>query len=591
MRARAQQRIVTASLLPRPAALASPSRQGIGRTLRLSALFAIGCGSSVAGTTATQSDGTVGAVAFTVNATATHAISPFIYGGNFIDVPTIWGGATPPAELTFNRMGGNRTTAYNWETNYSNAGSDLNFQNDDYLSASSTPGDAVKTHASAAFARSQAFMATIPMIGYVSANKCGCNVGTTDADRATRLATHFRVSQPFKGSALATSPNTGDATVAQDEFVHWFERTFPGRSGSAATPVFYSLDNEPDAWHATHKEIQSNIDDREGSPRLQTYAGFSDMSIEYARAVKSQAPNALVFGPAVATYTGVVTLGRYPAADPMYGSQNFVAVYLDRMRVGEGQYGQRLLDVLDLHWYPASGTRAGEITNDYAAQDDAMIQARLQAPRSLWDPTYDEKSWVSGVTNGPVRMIPRMRDLIAAHYPGTKLAFTEYYFGRGGDISGGIAQADALGIFGREGVFAASLWPQAGIYAAPWKGDGTKAYAYVFGAFRMFRNYDGAGGRFGDTGLQASTSDVALSSVYASRDAAGRIVIVAINKGATPTVASIAITGASNVATAKVYALTGTSPNPVRQPDVAVDGGTSLSYRMPALSVSTLVLQ
>ena len=42
------------------------------------------------------------------------------------------------------RMGGNRWTAYNWENNASNAGSDWCFQNDGLLSSSDTPGEAVK---------------------------------------------------------------------------------------------------------------------------------------------------------------------------------------------------------------------------------------------------------------------------------------------------------------------------------------------------------------------------------------------------------------------------------------------------------------
>src|SRR5262249_54020540 len=52
-------------------------------------------------------------------------ISPYIYGSNGPD----WtrGG------VTLTRSGGNRLTAYDWENNASNAGSDYMFQNDDYL--------------------------------------------------------------------------------------------------------------------------------------------------------------------------------------------------------------------------------------------------------------------------------------------------------------------------------------------------------------------------------------------------------------------------------------------------------------------------
>lgn len=562
----------------------------LNRSFRLVSLAILGCGSNTAGPGDTAGAASSGDITFTIDASRTYPISRFIYGGNFLDSPSTWGGATPPREMTFDRMGGNRMSAYNWESNHSNAGNDYEYHNDEYLSSSSRPGEAVRARAVAAFGRGQAFMATVPMLGYVAADNCGCNVGITDADRSTRLATRFRLSRAFKGAPLATSPVSSDAAVYQDEFVHWFETTFPGRSGSQDTPVFYSLDNEVDLWSSTHKEIQSDIGDDTDRPRLQTYSGLTDTSIVYARAIKSVAPNALVFGPAVATYAGIAVLGRYPTPDPEFGTQNFIDVYLDRMKAAEATHGRRLLDVLDVHYYPAIGTRGGEITNDYAPQDSATIWARVQAPRSLWDDTFDERSWVSGVTDGPIRLLPRLKAQIAAHYPGTKLAITEYYFGRGGDISGAIAQADALGIFAREGVFAASLWPQAGLYAQPWQGDGNKAYAYAFAAFRMFRNYDGTGGNFGDTGLQAKSSDVAASSVHASRDAAGNIVLVVINKTTMPKPARLAISGIAAPKALRAWALTSASATPARQPDQAPGASGTFTYLMPPMSVSTLVL-
>ena len=526
-------------------------------------------------------------VAFTVDANTTFPISRFVYGAN--GASESWNGATPPTELTFNRVGGNRLTAYNWENNYSNAGNDYNYQNDQLMSSSLTPGDGISWRVTPSFALGQAVMATIPMLGYVAGDACNCNVGITDADRANRLATHFKISKASKGSAFTLTPSTSDAYVYQDEFVNWMNTQFPGHAGNATSPLFFSLDNEPDIWQATHKEIQSDYGDNTSTPRIQTYAGFSDTSAVYAKAIKAVVPTAMVFGPAVATYTGVTTLGRYPSADPVYGTQNFFDVYLDRMNAASSAAGKRLLDVLDLHFYPQNGTANGQIGNDYATQDSAMIQARVQAPRSLWDPNYNDGSWVTSVTGGPITLIPRLRNQIAAHYPGTRIAITEYYYGRGGDISGGIAQADVLGIFGREGVYAAALWPNAGVWAAPYNGNGALAYAFIFGAFRMFRNYDGAGSAFGDLGLKATTTDVVASSVYASRDAAGHVVIVAINKTTTPKVASIALSNVSGVTRARVYVLSGASATPTRGADLAVSSNAT-SYSMPAMSVSTLVI-
>ncbi len=525
----------------------------------------------------------------TVNGSNTFEISRFIYGGNFLDDFSSWGNSTPPAEMTLNRMGGNRLSAYNWENNYSNAGNDYFYNNDQFLSGSATAGQAVKTRATAAFGRGQAFMATVPMIGYVAGDACGCNVGITDADRANRLATRFRVSKAVKGSAFSLTPSTGDGFVYQDEFVNWFESNFPGRTTNSTAPVFFSLDNEPDIWHTTHQEINSNIGDNSSTPRIQTYTGFTDTSVVYAKAVKNVLPNAMIFGPATATYAGLATLGRYPTPDPVYGSQNFFDVYLDRMRAASTAEGRRLLDVLDLHFYSEATPGSGTVSDDYSTQSAAMIEARLQAPRSLWDPTYTENSWVSGVTGGPIRLIPRLREQIAAHYPGTKLAITEYYYGRGGDISGGIAQADVLGIFGREGLFAATIWPLGRTDASGYNGSGTLTYQYMYGAFKMYRNYDGAGGAFGVTGLQATTSDVAASSIYASRTTSGKTVLVVINKTSAAKVTRITLSNVGSPTGAQVYLMQNGTPNPARQADVVVSAGV-LTYTMPALSVSTLVL-
>ena len=44
----------------------------------------------------------------------------------------------------------------------------------------------------------------------------------------------------------------------------------------------------------------------------------------------------------------------------------------------------------------------------------------MQAPRSLWDPTFQEDSWIANdVLQGPVRLIPWLKERIDANYPGT----------------------------------------------------------------------------------------------------------------------------------------------------------------------------
>jgi len=561
-------------------------------TATITATSGTRAGAAVIAAGAAQAPGTTGAadVTFTLDSRNRWPISRFIYGINFYDdwQGYSYRGTTIPANLTLGRLGGNRLSAYNWENNASNAGRDYIYSNDGYLGGGNTPGEAVRQPVLRTLNKGAGIIVTVPMIGYVSRDKNGAT-GNSEAQQATRLATRFRQGAARKNAPFSLVPDTSDAYVYQDEFAWWLDRQFPLAKSDPLKPVFFSLDNEPDIWYDTHSEIRSTVN---GQPNYLTYTELAQKTVEYASAIKDVQPNAVVFGPVVATWTGATTLGRWPNPDPVAGSADFLDWYLDRMRVEGASQGRRLVDVLDIHWYPAASSGGNEITNDGATQTADMQNKRLQAPRSLWDPTFTDGNWVEDVTGGPIRLLPRLREKIAAHYPGTKIAITEYFYGRGGDITGGIAQADVLGIFGREGVFAATLWPLANVDGA-WGGDAAAAYAYAWGAFRIFRDYDGAGGSFGDTGFSASTTDVANTSVYASVDAANpnRVVVVAINKSTSAKTAAIRLTHSTVLARAEVYRMVAGTATPARQGDIAITQPNAFTYTMPARSVTTLVLK
>ncbi len=112
--------------------------------------------------------GTQPDVTITINPSSTHPISPYIYGLNFYSGVT---GAPP--NLTFDRDGGNRWTAYNWETNASNAGSDYNYENDDYLSSSTVPAEAVRSFIAGDQANNMASLITFQMQGLVDVDENG----------------------------------------------------------------------------------------------------------------------------------------------------------------------------------------------------------------------------------------------------------------------------------------------------------------------------------------------------------------------------------------------------------------------------------
>lgn len=489
------------------------------------------------------------------SAASVHPISRYVYGKNF-------NGTTWQAQryLTMDRLGGNRWTAYNWENNASNAGSDYYFNSDAYLGGGDVAGEAVRGPVATARAAGGATLVTIPMAGWVAADKLGTSVS------GQAVTSRFKQDQANKGAALTYPPSLTDSTVSQDEFVSWLEGQFPGAHTDPTREIFYSLDNEPDLWSSTHSEMH---------PTPVTYAELLSLSTTYSTMIKRVAPNATVFGGVNYGFNGYVNLQN--ATDS--AGRDFIEFFLDGMRSASTTAGHRLLDVLDLHWYPeATGNGVNVGSDDTSA---AVVAARVQAPRSLWDPTYVETSWISSyLGNQPIKLLPSLKAKIAARYPGTKLSFSEYYFGGGSQISGGVAQAEALGIFGREEVFAAALWPM------------STNTTYIDAAFRMFRDFDGAGSAFGDTSVQATSTDVANASVYASVDASNpsRMVLVVVNKAGAAKSTSISVSHSVALSHAKVYALTAASPVPVHGTDLVATQPGSFTLTLPAMSVTTLLL-
>ncbi len=179
---------------------------------------------------------------------------------------------------------------------------------------------------------------------------------------------------------------------------------------------------------------------------------------------------------------------------PGTGGTPAVAAFLDAMRPSGN------LDYFDLHYYPAGGGSDLSIT------------------RSLWDPTYRDPSYI----DYPIDLIPRMKQWVAEHDPGIKISLSEYNMDLGGSDHGAdtLLEADALGIFAREGLDMATEW------GAPAAGD-PEANAY-----RLYRDYDGQGAKFGDQYLASTSSDQSQLAIYAAQNSGGDVTIAVINKAA-----------------------------------------------------------
>ncbi|MGH7997515.1 MAG: glycoside hydrolase family 44 protein, partial [Opitutaceae bacterium] len=498
-------------------------------------------------------------------------ISPYIYGTNS-DLPGV---ANPGSR----RYGGNRLTGYNWETNASNAGTDWYNESDNNLvsglpaSEQNVPAIALTQFQDESLADGTPYtILTLQMAGYVAADENG----DVTADQAAPSFRWDQVIDDTPGGVFNGTPDLTDHTVYMDELLN----LLIGKYGPASGPTGvkgYDLDNEPDLWNSTHPYLH---------PAQTTCAELISKSVALAKTVKRMDPAAEVLGPVSYGSNGYFTFQNatdwagIQTANPGY--RWFLDYYLDQMSQASAQAGERLLDVFDLHRYSddAGGSPSESITGqtDYAT-NLGCDEERVQSPRVLWDPTFVENSWVQEWDSQFLPYLPNLKASIAKYYPGTKLGFSEYGYGGESDISGGLAEADVLGIYGKYGVYIADIWV---LHSSP-------PPLYVSAAFNLYLNYDGAGGKFGSTSVQETDSDTVDSSAYASIDMSNEVHLVALNKSfTTPADFTVKIAGSVAYTRVQVYAFDSTgSAITLRAP--AAIAANQFTYTLPPLTAAHFV--
>ncbi len=495
------------------------------------------------------------------------SISPYIYGIN-----NSRSGEIPPVTTFSARQGGNRFSAYNWETNASSAGRDYKHYSDAYLVKFKKDKMAIPGSVALDFAREMAAqntdykVTTLQMAGYVSADMDG---EVTEDEIAP--SDRWIPVKASKNAPFSLVPDTEDNCVYMDEYVNYLVQTL-GDSGTKTGIQGYCLDNEPGIWSGTHARMH---------PEKTTCEEIVSKSIEFASAVKSVDPGAEIYGGVMYGFNAYKSFND--AVDWKTAGKDynwFISYYLDEMAKAEKENGKRLIDVLDLHYYSeAKGQERVTSCQDCTHTD--CIEARLQAPRTLWDATYTENSWIGQYNEKFLPLMPLINESIEEYYPGTKLSFTEYSFGGGNQISGAIAEADVLGIFAEYGVYMANSWALA------------DDESYIHAAMNLYTNYDGSGAKFGDTLVQAERSDIEKSSVYAAINGTdeSRLNVVLMNKSQTDTQnANIQITSGAGYDSAKVYGITLESSEIRLLQTITGIKDNTFTLELPALSVVQIEL-
>jgi len=152
-----------------------------------------------------------------------------------------------------------------------------------------------------------------------------------------------------------------------------------------------------------------------------------------------------------------------------------------------------------------------------------------------------------------------MHEWVKNNYPGTRIGITEYSWGGDEHISGATAQADILGIFGRERLDIGCRWTS------------PKAGSPAYNAMAMFTNADGKGNGFGDVSVYCAVAEPDALSAFSAIDSKSKLLtVMIINKEVGPRTVSLSTNG-HQPGKAAVYTL-GADNNIVAQQGVDVSG-------------------
>jgi hypothetical protein len=469
-------------------------------------------------------------------------ISPLIYG--------LSGGSDEALQgirPTLISWGGNPSTRYNWKLgNAWNAARDWYYRNVDY---GHKGGSASDTFVSQSLANGREVRLALPTLGWVARDNDNRSCSFPQADGSCDNAGGASCSKPGPvADPRLTSVPSDVASITE-----WVRHLTVTQGFKVR---FFAMDNEPELWGVTHYDVH---------PTCTTYQEILDTYLAYATAVRQVAPQAELLGPVTCCWYFYWNSAAGSADRLKHGNQAFLPWFLEQVRQHDEKADVRTIDVLDIHYYPA------DLYNNKV--DHRTAAHRLRSTRSLYDRSYADESWIAE----PVYLIPRMRELIDTHYPGLKLAISEWNWGADNTMNGALAIADVLGIYGREGVYLASYWRS------------PEAHTPGFFAFRMYTNYDGQGGRFGDTSIYASSSFPGLVSSYAARNTAtNRLTLMLINKDPRRDLAvALALGNLAPASPAMLYRYSQANPGAISRETLTVGPTTTLT--LPAYSMTLLV--
>jgi len=515
-------------------------------------------------------------VTVTVNAnTDKKAVSPYLYGRNNNFATTFGSASASASEITMAKEvglrfarenGGNNATKYNWRLK-------LSSHPDWYNNVYSQDWDNIAKTIVTGMSDMQVMWA-FQLIGKVACNKnnnfndwsynqsqwwsgCGQNL----AGGGTVNASGGSVATVNGNPSLYTKDWPADSTAAI--LTKWFGTG--GLSLNQKNFQYWNMDNEPEIWSGTHDDVMTS---------QLAATTFIDNYFAVAKKARALYPNIKLCGPVCANEWqwykwGAETLninGKYYC---------WMEYFLKRVADEQKLSGIRLLDVVDIHWYPGETANTDVVQLYRIFYDKTYAYPGANGIRSInggWD-TSQNKEYI----------FQRISDWLTTYF-GTNnrigIGLSESGINSSNANVNSVLYASMLGTFGNNGVE----------YFTPWTWN-----VGMYETLHLFSRYAKP---FAIS--STSTVDNTVSGYTTITNAADSMTVILVNRDITAShTVKVNISGFSvtegNYNTLQIAALPTTetfvshSNNALKKSTVAVSQN-SFNAILPALSTTAFIL-
>jgi hypothetical protein len=344
---------------------------------------------------------------------------------------------------------------------------------------------------------------------------------------------------------------------------HWFG---PGGLGYDKSQfIYWSMDNEPEIWNGTHDDVM---------PALLSASAFMDAYFAVAKKARERFPEIKLTGPVPANEWQWYKWGNESLViDGKYYC--WLEYFIKRVADEQKATGIRLLDVLDIHWYPSESSNADLVQLHRVFYDETYVYPGANGVKTInggWDGSQTKEY-----------IFKRINDWLSTYFGenhGITIGLTENAISSSDPNIVSVVYASMLGTFADNGVEVFTPWS--------WKTG-------MWETLHLFSRYSKAIRVKTTSGNEATLSG--YSTINSNSDS---LTVILVNRDlSTSRTATVNLTGFSvpggNYKVLELSSLPSTetfvshTTNALKSRTVTVSGN-SFSITLPSLSTTAVIL-